>query len=80
MGDEVDVIRSHHGDDAVVWDDEEDEWRTRVEGDKCIFLKDGLCSIHAAPYYPKICRGFPYTDGETGGPYLYDQTICPDFE
>lgn len=62
-----------------MWDDEESSWRTSVVNDKCFFLRDGLCSIHGQPYYPRTCRGFPYTDGETGGPYLYDQTICPDF-
>ena len=31
------------------------------------------------PFYPAVCRGFPWTDAETGGPYEYDQTICPEF-
>jgi hypothetical protein len=26
-----------------------------------------------------VCRGFPWTDAETGGPYEYDRTICPEF-
>ena len=30
-------------------------------------------------YYPAVCRGFPWTDAETGGPYEYDRTICPEF-
>jgi hypothetical protein len=26
-----------------------------------------------------VCRGFPWIDAETGGPYEYDRTICPEF-
>jgi hypothetical protein len=55
------------------------EWRTRVKNRRCVFLKGGACSIHAEPYYPAVCRGFPWTDAETGGPYEFDQAICPEF-
>ncbi|HWA56791.1 MAG TPA: YkgJ family cysteine cluster protein [Gemmatimonadales bacterium] len=55
------------------------EWRTRVKQGKCVFLVDNACSIHADPHYPAVCRGFPFVDAETGGPYRYDQTICPEF-
>lgn len=78
VGDEADVLRARHGTSALVWDDEENEWRTAVVDGKCIFLRDGACTIHDQPYYPKTCRGFPWLDGETGGPYLYDQSICPE--
>ena len=44
-----------------------------------MFYVDGGCSIHADPHYPAVCRGFPWTDAETGGPYEFDQTICPEF-
>ena len=44
-----------------------------------MFLRDNVCTIHAEPYYPAVCRGFPWTDAETGGPYEYDRTICPEF-
>ena len=56
------------------------EWRTRVRKGKCVFLVDNACSIHDDQHYPAVCRGFPFTDAETGGPYRYDQTICPEFE
>src|SRR6476620_2464314 len=55
------------------------EWRTRVRGGRCVFLRENVCTIHAEPYYPAVCRGFPWTDAETGGPYEYDRTICPEF-
>ena len=55
------------------------EWRTRVRGGRCVFLVDNSCSIHKDPHYPAVCRGFPFTDAETGGAYGYDQTICPEF-
>ena len=48
-------------------------------GGRCVFLRDNVCTIHAQPYYPAVCRGFPWTDAETGGPYEYDRTICPEF-
>ena len=55
------------------------EWRTRVRRGRCIFLQDNVCTIHADPHYPAVCRGFPWTDAETGGPYQFDQTICGEF-
>jgi hypothetical protein len=44
-----------------------------------VFLRDNVCTIHARPYYPAVCRGFPWIDAETGGPYEFDRTICPEF-
>ncbi len=55
------------------------EWRTRVREGRCVFLLENSCSIYHKPYYPDVCRGFPWTDVETGGPYEYDRTICPEF-
>src|SRR5215207_7965761 len=55
------------------------EWRTRVRGGRCVFLRDNVCTIHAEPFYPAVCRGFPWIDAETGGTYEYDRTICPEF-
>jgi hypothetical protein len=55
------------------------EWRTRVRKGRCVFLLDNVCTIHDDPHYPAVCRGFPWTDAETGGPYEYDQTICGEF-
>ena len=55
------------------------EWRTRVKNRRCVFFNGEGCSIHADPSYPQVCRGFPWTDAETGGPYEYDRTICPEF-
>lgn len=71
-------IQRFHGKDTVFktrWG----EWRTRVKNKRCVFMKDGGCSIHSKPYYPAVCRGFPWTDAETGGPYLFERTICPEF-
>jgi Fe-S-cluster containining protein len=55
------------------------EWRTRVKGGRCVFLRDNVCTIHAELHYPAVCRGFPWIDAETGGTYEYDRTICPEF-
>jgi len=44
-----------------------------------VFFQDNTCVIHDQPYYPAVCRGFPWTDSDTGGPYEFDQTICPEF-
>jgi hypothetical protein len=56
------------------------EWRTRVRNKRCILFRDGGCSVHAKPYYPSLCGGFPWVDGDTGGRYIYDVTICGEFE
>jgi hypothetical protein len=55
------------------------EWRTRVRNGRCVFLVNNVCTVHDDPHYPAVCRGFPWTDAETGGPYEFDQTICPEF-
>jgi hypothetical protein len=55
------------------------EWRTRVKKGRCVFLSDHGCTIYQESFYPAVCRGFPWTDAETGGPYEFDRTICPEF-
>jgi hypothetical protein len=55
------------------------EWRTRVIRGRCAMWKDNACTIYNTPEYPEVCRAFPFIDVETGGPYRYDQTICPEF-
>lgn len=56
------------------------EWRTRVRNRQCVFVRDNACLLHAEPFYPAVCRGFPWTDAETGGPYQFDQAICPELK
>ena len=77
--DEANTLRQLLGAGAVVWDDEENEWRTAVVNDRCVLLRDNACTVHDKPYYPKVCGGFPFTDPATGGPYLYEN-ICPEFD
>jgi hypothetical protein len=75
---EADAIRLRFGEDRIYrtrWG----EWRTRVRGGRCAFLVENSCELHAEPFYPLVCRGFPWTDSETGGPYEFDRTICPEF-
>lgn len=55
------------------------EWRTRVKAGRCVFLSDNACTLHGEPFFPAVCRGFPWIDAETGGPYEFDRTICPEF-
>ncbi len=71
------VTKAHGGE--TIYRTRWGEWRTRVRGKKCVFLADNKCSIYAKPYYPAVCKGFPWIDAETGGPYEYDRTICPEF-
>lgn len=55
------------------------EWRTRVAKGRCVMWKNNSCSIYDTPEYPAVCRGFPFIDAESGGPYEFDKTICPEF-
>ena len=55
------------------------EFRTRIREKRCSLYRDGGCTIHDKPYYPAVCRAFPWTDAETGGRYEYDVTICGEF-
>ena len=76
--DEERAIRREHGDDALVWSDEEQGWRTSVRSGQCVFLSEaGLCVIHGEAYYPRVCQLFPYEDVD-GGPYQSDLDICPE--
>jgi hypothetical protein len=54
-------------------------WRTRVRGGRCVFYRNRGCELYASDCYPAVCAGFPWTDVETGGPYEFDRTICPEF-
>ena len=75
---EAQSLRARHGEDKVYrtrWG----EWRTRVRKGRCVFYQDQGCTIHDDPHYPAVCRGFPWTDAETGGAYEFDQSICPEF-
>jgi Fe-S-cluster containining protein len=77
---EAEELRRLYGDRVLVRDEEENEWRTSVSGDAgCVFLSDNACRLHDRPEYPRMCRGFPYTDG-AGGEYIWDRSICPEFE
>ena len=76
--DEVEAITAQHGAD-LVYQTRNGEWRTRVRKGRCVFLANNVCTIYNKPYYPAVCRGFPWLDAETGGPYEYDRTICPEF-
>jgi hypothetical protein len=75
---EAEALGARYGRDKVYrtrWG----EWRTRIRSRRCVFLVDNVCTIHADPHYPGVCAAFPWTDAETGAPYEYDQTICPEF-
>jgi Fe-S-cluster containining protein len=76
---EVEAIRAVHG-EGKMYRTRWGEWRTRVVKGRCAFLRDNACSIYDQPYYPAVCRGFPFVDSETGGPYEYEREICPEFE
>jgi putative zinc- or iron-chelating protein len=76
---EAAAIEAHHG-LGLVYQTRWGEWRTRVRNKRCVLLRDGGCSIHDQPYYPSLCRGFPWVDAETGERYEYDVTICGAFE
>ena len=73
--DEAAAIEDSHG-PGMVYRTRWGEWRTRVKNRRCVFYGSGGCTIHDEPYYPTLCQGFPWTDAETGEPYLYDVTIC----
>ena len=75
---EAQAIEANHG-PGLVYRTRWDEWRTRVRKGRCAMFRDGGCTIHDKPYYPTQCAGFPWTDGE-GERYLYDVTICGEFE
>ena len=76
--DEAAEIARAHG-DGVVYRTRWGEWRTQVRGRRCLFLCPPIRTIPAESHSPAACRGFPWTDAETGGPYEYDRSICPEF-
>ena len=76
---EVKAIRAHHG-SALIYRTRWGEWRTRIVRGRCGFLRDNACTIYNKPYYPAVCRGFPWFDADGDGPYEYERSICPEFE
>ncbi len=75
---EAQVIGPRYGEEKI-YQTRDGEWRTRIRDGRCVFLVENACQLHDQPEYPAVCRGFPWTDAETGGPYEFDQTICPEF-
>ena len=53
--DEAAAIARGHG-PATIYRTRWGEWRTRVRGGRCVFLRENVCTIHAEPYYPAVCR------------------------
>lgn len=76
---EAAAIEANHG-LGLVYRTRWGEWRTRVRGKRCALYRDGGCTIHDKSYYPAVCRGFPWTDAETGARYEFEVTICGAFE
>ena len=74
---EAAAIEANHG-SGLVYQTRWGEWRTRVRKKRCALYRDGGCSIHDKPYYPAICRGFPWIDAD-GDRYDHDVTICGAF-
>lgn len=76
--DEAAAIQKVHG-PGLVYQTRWGEWRTRVRNKRCVFYREGACTIHDQPYYPVQCQTFPWTDPETGARYEYDVMICGEF-
>ena len=72
------AIETAHG-PGFVYQTRWGEWRTRVRNKRCVFYKDGGCTIHDQSYYPVQCGAFPWIDPATGARYEYDVTICGEF-
>src|SRR6266550_4528264 len=76
---EAAAIEINHG-AGLVYKTRWGEWRTRVRGKRCVLYGNGGCTIHSQPYYPAVCRGFPWDDPDAESRYEYDVTICGAFE
>lgn len=77
---EVDAIRTRFPDHQKLVVEKYGEMRTRVRNGVCVFKKTNRCVIHDEPFYPIVCRLFPW-ESSTGGPYSDDPDeyeICPD--
>jgi hypothetical protein len=70
---EVAAIRERFPDHEKLVVKKHGEMRTRVRNGVCVFKKDNGCVIHDEPFYPVVCRLFPW-ESSTGGPY----TDAPD--
>lgn len=76
--DEAAAIERAHG-PGLVYRLRSGERRTRVRNKRCVMFRDGGCTIHDKPYYPAVCRGFPWLDAD-GWRYEYDVSICGELE
>jgi hypothetical protein len=72
---EARALRKRYG-DTHVYETRWGEWRTRIKGGRCVFLKENSCVLHADPQYPATCRGFPWTLADQVTPYPFPKDIC----
>src|ERR1043166_4749579 len=56
------------------------EWRRRGARGGRVFLSNKTCPIFTERHLPPARRGCPWVDAESGGPYEFDRTICPEFK
>jgi hypothetical protein len=74
---EAAAIEANYG-PGLVYETRYGEWRTRVRQKRCVMYRNGGCSIYDQPYYPEMCRAFPWTDAY-GDRYEQDIMICGEF-
>ena len=75
---EADAIEAEHSDTTYFYEDDK-EYRTQVRNGRCVFFKDGGCSLHDKEYYPRVCRIFPFKDGRNPElPLAFDHLTCPE--
>ena len=74
---EDEATAERYGEGALRWSDEEVGWRTSIVDGRCFFWRHG-CSIDEMPFYPRVCRGFPWLHGNGGDEYPGDLSVCPE--
>ncbi len=75
--DEAAAIVAEFGANALVWNEEEKGYRTRVQGQRCLFYDGNGCILHNRTIYPRLCLNYPWF-GMDGQLYEYEIDICPE--
>jgi Fe-S-cluster containining protein len=73
------ALQAEFGLKSIFFDTDRNEYRTQTWNGRCVFFEDGGCKIHSHPFYPHVCKKFPWKDGRDSSlPNAYDAELCPE--
>lgn len=76
---EGEALIQEFGEGHVFWSVDDQRFRTQTRSGRCVFYREGGCSIHGHEHYPTMCADFPWRDSrEPEAPRALDAELCPE--